>query len=105
LLHSNAVQQVQAWTCTTEEVATTAVVRAVGEIDVFTAPQLGAQIAAAISAAPTTVVVDLTEASFMDSACVHAILNGAALARHTGVEFVLRRPAESVGRVLDLCGL
>jgi anti-sigma B factor antagonist len=96
LSYINAVQQVHPWT---------AVVRATGEIDLFTAPELGAEIEQAISAKPTTVVVDLTAASFIDSACVHVILNGMALARHTGVELVLRRPTKSVGRVLDLCAL
>lgn len=101
----NAVHGFQPWTCITEERGTTTVVRAFGEIDLFTAPQLGAEIERAINATASSVVLDLSEATFVDSACVHAVLNGMALARHAGVEFVLRKPAKSVARSLDLCGL
>jgi anti-sigma B factor antagonist len=92
-------------TATTTDHATAAVVHVTGEIDLFTAPQLGQELSRAISSGHRTVVVDLTAVSFMDSACVHALLNGEALARHVGVKLVLRRPAESVARVLDLCAL
>ena len=81
------------------------VVRADGEIDLSSAPALRHAIAEAIWAHPDTVVIDLTDVEFMDSACVHAIVASAIQAANAGVELELHRPSGPLARVLDVCGL
>jgi anti-anti-sigma factor len=90
------------------EHGTATVVRVTGEIDLLTAPDLGAELAHAIElgrAGDRTVVVDLTEVTFMDSSCVHVLLNGGALAERVGVRLVVRKPQGAASMALDICGL
>jgi anti-sigma B factor antagonist len=81
------------------------VVRIDGEVDLVTAGTFGEQLARAISDGAATVVIDLTDVAFMDSAGVNTILNAQALAELAGVRLVLRRPDGEAGRILDLFGL
>ena len=76
-----------------------------GEIDLASAGDFGAQLARAIGDGVETVVVDLTDVDFMDSAGVNTILNARALAERAGVRLVLRRPNGEADRILDLFGL
>jgi len=80
-------------------------VRFDGEVDLASAGTFGEQLSHAISGGAGTVVVDLSDVAFMDSAGVNAILNARALAERVGVRLVLRRPDGEPGRILDLFGL
>lgn len=92
-------------TCVASDHGRATVVHVTGEIDLLTAPELGAVLARAISVGRKTVVIDLSSVSFMDSSCVHALLNARALARQVGVLLIVRKPAPPADRVLELCGL
>jgi anti-sigma B factor antagonist len=61
-----------------EEVQDTRIViRAVGEVDVMTAPKLSARLDGILRGQTTDVVIDLREASFLDSAGLVVLLNAA----------------------------
>lgn len=51
-----------------------AVVAVRGELDFATAPDLAERLAEAVAADPKSVVVDLTETSFLDCFAIHAIV-------------------------------
>jgi anti-sigma B factor antagonist len=77
-----------------------------GEIDVNVADELSEAVSEALAAEPEVVVVDLSAATFLDSAGVGALvtLNNAAVA--AGVPTVqLKNGPSNVMRVLELVGL
>jgi anti-sigma B factor antagonist len=84
---------------------TAAVIRASGEVDLATAGRFGAELEQAIGSGPKTVVVDLSDVSFMDSAGVNTILNARSLAQTAGVELVLRRPQGEAAKILEFFSL
>jgi anti-sigma B factor antagonist len=54
---------------------------------------------------PTSMIVDLTFVTFMDSMGIGALVNGYNAAREIGTRFVLRNPSEFVHRQLRVTGL
>jgi anti-sigma B factor antagonist len=76
-------------------------VRVAGELDIATAPQLEATLRQA-EARAARVVLDLRELTFMDSACVHVIVNASTRARTGGCQLVLVRGPSQVDRLLVL---
>ena len=83
----------------------TIVVHAHGDIDLSTAPALRHEIAAAIWSHPATVVIDLAQVEFMDSACANAVAASITQAEQAGVLIEIDRPDDHVARVLDICGV
>jgi anti-anti-sigma factor len=80
----------------------TAVVAAVGEIDLSNAPQL-ADALAAVNGVPR-VVVDLTRCTFFDSSCLSVLARYAMTFREQGRQFSVR--VDAVGRrVIELTNL
>ena len=81
------------------------VVAAVGEIDLFTAPEFKRAVARAVSRVGTTLVIDLTQATFMDSSSL-GVLIGAhrRLTRH-GQALVIACDQEAILKVLRITGL
>jgi anti-sigma B factor antagonist len=80
----------------------TAVVAAVGEIDLSNASQL-ADALAAVNGAPR-VVVDLTRCTFFDSSCLSVLARHAKTLREQGRQFNVR--VDQVGRrVIELTNL
>jgi anti-sigma B factor antagonist len=55
--------------------ATTHIVAVRGEIDIFTAPEFKARIAAAIDADRNTLIVDLAAATFIDSSSLGVLIS------------------------------
>jgi anti-anti-sigma factor len=51
------------------------------------------------------VIIDLSQASFVDSATVAALLGGRQVVMDQGRRFSLRTPTLPVQRVLEICGL
>ena len=90
---------------TSDDHPTQTVVHVEGEVDLASAGEFGARLSDAISVGAETVVVDLTNVGFMDSAGVNTILNARLLAERAGVRLVLRGPNGETGRILDLFGL
>jgi anti-sigma B factor antagonist len=60
-----------------EDLPDETILRANGEVDVMTAPRLSAQIETILRTRPGNVTVDLTGATFLDSAGLHVLLNAA----------------------------
>lgn len=83
----------------------TAVVTASGEIDLTNADGLRDVLLSALDAGARGLVVDLTRATFLDSAGVSALVRTSRRASATGTTLRLAVTAPSVLRVLDLVGL
>jgi anti-anti-sigma factor len=80
------------------------VVRLIGELDISTVPQASPAVAEACERA-TSVVVDLSELTFMDSSGVRMLLEAWAKQHERGGDLVLRAPTPTVRRLFDLLGL
>jgi len=83
------------------------IVTAAGEIDLYTAPKLQADLAAIIDgAAPATrVVVDMSGVEFCDSTGMNALLAGLRQARERGGELELAAPRPAIMKILQVTGL
>jgi len=75
--------------------------RATGELDIATAPQLAEMLGQAEERCQR-VVLDLRELTFMDSAGVHAIIDATLRATAAGRRLVLVRGPSHVDRVFEL---
>jgi len=80
-------------------------VRARGEIDMASAPGLREALVAAIKERPHTVVVDLTEVTFMDSSGLDALIAAKRTAEKVDVAFELSSPSAHCRTVLEITGL
>jgi anti-anti-sigma factor len=76
-------------------------VRAAGELDIATAPQLEQTLRQA-EARARRVVLDLRELTFMDSCGLHAIVDASIRARAAGNRLVLVRGPSQVDRLIVL---
>jgi anti-sigma B factor antagonist len=76
-----------------------------GEIDLASAPVLGAAVVDALAERPAVVVVDLAGVRFMDSTGLRALLDARLGAGAAGVALRLRAPSPAVARVLELTGV
>src|ERR1700733_11544045 len=83
----------------------TAVVTAVGEIDLTNAEGLRDALLAALNAGALGLVVDLTATTFLDSAGVTALVRASRRAAATEATLRLAVTSPSVLRVLDLVGI
>jgi anti-sigma B factor antagonist len=81
-----------------------AFVTANGEIDLASAPDFRAALAAA-GAQGAAVTVDLSAVDFMDSSGVHALLEAQNMTMAAGGSLVVEGRSAPVARVLDLLGL
>jgi anti-sigma B factor antagonist len=82
-----------------------------GEIDISTADALERAIADAINGGSGTVIVDLSDVTFMDSAGINALLKGRRWAdakdqqfRVTGATGIVRQILDVTGVAEHLCG-
>jgi anti-sigma B factor antagonist len=75
-----------------------------GELDAYTAPAVEEQITKLTDAQVTTVVLDLSETSFLDSSGLRAILTAHRRLEGEG-GLLLRAPSEPVVRLLEITGL
>jgi anti-sigma B factor antagonist len=77
-----------------------------GEIDLYTAPRLQAELTKALSGAgPTWVVVDMSGVEFCDSTGMNVLLAAHRLAAERGGGLALAAPRPPVRKILDLTGL
>lgn len=83
----------------------TAVISAAGEIDLTNAEFLRDALLSALNAGAAGLVVDLTAATFLDSAGVTALVRASRRASASGAALRLAVTAPAVLRVLDLVGL
>jgi anti-sigma B factor antagonist len=76
-----------------------------GEIDLATAPELEAQVIQAFEGGPSSVVLDLTALTFIDSSGLRALVSLSNHARDRGASLALKNVPRHAQRVLDLTGL
>lgn len=84
----------------------TATVRLLGEIDFTNAGEVSQGIRDAIAQwAPPRLLVELAEATFIDSTGLGALIEGYRAAVESGSRFVVVNPTQSFHRVLTVTGL
>jgi anti-sigma B factor antagonist len=81
------------------------VVRADGELDVSTAPQLRQTITTAFDEGGGKVIVDLTAVTFMDSTTLGVLIGAHNRVRETGGSLGLVCPDDKIRRVFRITGL
>jgi anti-sigma B factor antagonist len=81
------------------------VVRAAGELDVNTAPELREQLARLVSEGARKIVVDLTDVSFVDSTALSVLVSALKRLRQADGDLELASPNPSVRRVFEITGL
>lgn len=81
------------------------VVATSGEVDLVTAPHLGAVAAAVTGRGPARVVLDLSGVTFMGAAGLGIIAASAEQLAPGGGRLVLRAPSHLVRRMLEITGL
>ena len=80
------------------------VILVVGEVDLYSSPELRKAILKTTSKADI-VVVDLGEVAYIDSSGVATLVEGLRSARDRNARFVLARPSKAVKQVLELARL
>ena len=81
------------------------VVRADGELDVSTAPQLRQTITTALDQGDGRVIIDLTAVTFMDSTTLGVLIGAHNKVREIGGALGLVCPDDRVRRVFSITGL
>jgi len=77
-----------------------------GEIDLYTAPRLQSQLAAALNTEyPVRLVVDMSGVDFCDSTGMNVLLAAQRLARERGGDMELSAPRPPVRKILQVTGL
>jgi anti-sigma B factor antagonist len=81
------------------------VVKARGEIDIYTGEQLREVLRDVLAESPARVVIDLAEVTFIDSTGLSVIVAAFKRAQDTRTELVFQGAGPNVLRVLELTGL
>ena len=76
-----------------------------GELDVNTSPLVADQLTVLVNQGITSVIVDVSELTFVDSTGLRAILAGREKMQTDGATLVLEGASGVVERVLDMTGL
>lgn len=92
-------------TVDTQRVGGAIVVKATGEVDVFTAPQLREALASAVDGDRRQVVVDLEEVDFLDSTGLAVLVFGLKRVRERGGDLSVVCRHEQILKVLTITGL
>ncbi len=77
-----------------------------GEIDLYTAPRLQAELTAALAGTkPAQIVVDMSAVEFCDSTGMNVLLAAHRLASEKGGDLTLAAPRPPVRKILEVTGL
>lgn len=79
--------------------------RAVGEIDMATVPSFDEALSAALDEEPESLMIDLSEVTFMDSSGLNALVRARNAMDDTNVEMVISGMSEQVRRLFEVSGL
>jgi anti-sigma B factor antagonist len=80
-------------------------IRVVGEVDLYSSPELRKAILKAIPSADGGLAIDLEGVTYIDSSGVATLVEGLRSAREHDVGFVLVAPSPAVRQVLELARL
>src|SRR5215210_2940717 len=81
------------------------VVAVVGEIDLFTAPELKAALGAAVEAGRTRIVVDLTQTSFLDSTALGVLIGAVKRLRSRDGVLTIVNTDRNIAKTFEITGL
>jgi anti-sigma B factor antagonist len=87
---------------THEAGAGTFVVALSGEIDLYTAPELKAELMRLIAAGPSRMLVDMTEATFVDSTALGVLLGAVKRLRLLGGELAIVCSNPNIRRIFSI---
>jgi anti-sigma B factor antagonist len=87
---------------TLTEQAEGVVVRVTGEVDIVTAPVLKRHLDSAIASGRPTIVIDLSDTTFLDARGVGVLVTARADVGRNGGSLLIRKPPALVRRVLEL---
>lgn len=76
-----------------------------GELDLANHAPFGELLAKITSTKPVSVVVDLSQLTFLDSSGIRCLIAAARDASADDIRLVVRRPRPAVRRVIEVCGL
>jgi anti-sigma B factor antagonist len=82
-----------------------AVVAVAGEIDVYTSPILQERLVEVIRDGSSSIVLDLSEVTFLDSTGLGVLITGLKRCRSAGGDLVLVTAQPNVLKVLEITGL
>ena len=85
--------------------ADTQLLRARGELDLYAAPELKRRLASAIDAGKTRIVVDLTDAAFMDSTALGVLLGALKRLRVRDGALAIASEQPTILRILEVTGM
>jgi anti-sigma B factor antagonist len=83
----------------------TQILRAHGELDLYAAPELKRRIAEAIEDGKTRIVVDLTDAAFMDSTALGVLIGALKRLRLRDGVLAVASDQPSILRILEVTGM
>jgi anti-sigma B factor antagonist len=81
------------------------VVAVVGEVDIFTAPELKRSIASAIDEGAREIVVDLTDTRFLDSTALGVLIGAVKRLRPLDGQLVIVNTEPSTAKTFEITGL
>ena len=81
------------------------IVELAGELDVANAAALSHALTTIVLERPSTVTVDLTQLTFMDSSGIRCLMGAANLALDGGCNLTVRHPNATIRRVFEVCGV
>jgi anti-sigma B factor antagonist len=85
--------------------ADTQLLRARGELDLYAAPELKRRLASAIDVGKTCIVVDLTDAAFMDSTALGVLLGALKRLRVRDGALAIASEQPTILRILEVTGM
>ena len=85
--------------------ADTQLLRARGDLDLYAAPELKRRLASAIDAGKTRIVVDLTDAAFMDSTALGVLLGAFKRLRVRDGALAIASEQPTILRILEVTGM
>src|SRR4051794_9882086 len=85
--------------------ADTQLLRARGELDLYAAPELKRRMAEAIEGGKTRIVVDLTDAAFMDSTALGVLIGALKRLRLREGTLAVASDQPSILRILEVTGM
>src|SRR5688572_22088166 len=83
----------------------TFVVAVSGEVDLYTAPELERALAGPLAEGTAQLVVDLSDATFVDSTALHVLLRSARQLDRDAGELIVVVPDPNVRKLFEITGL
>jgi anti-sigma B factor antagonist len=82
-----------------------AVIALAGEVDLYTAPELKAELIRLVEAGASNIVVDLTDTTFIDSTTLGVLVSGLKRLRPAGGRLALVVTDRNIRKIFEITGL